>query len=207
MTLSREVRSIIQYVDSTGLPYRITDINGPGHSTGSYHYATGTAGTGLAVDFAGDTAGVNLKTSVQMVNLFRALWLVGPKLAELIHAGPGITRAIKNGREVDGAAFYGPVTWPDHRDHVHVAVPKGMFLMPLSHPIGTIHEGGNLPMGDDPNRVNLNAPIVGMAATPSGKGYWLCAADGGVFAFGDAAYIPVNVEYVLPDGRSWLPAK
>ena len=34
----------------------------------------------------------------------------------------------------------------------------------------------------------LNQPIVGMAATPTGKGYWLCAADGGIFAFGDAAF-------------------
>ena len=29
-------------------------------------------------------------------------------------------------------------------------------------------------------------PIVGMAATPSGKGYWLVTAAGGVFCFGDA---------------------
>ncbi len=34
----------------------------------------------------------------------------------------------------------------------------------------------------------LNAPVVGMAATPSGQGYWLAAADGGIFAFGDAAF-------------------
>ena len=27
-----------------------------------------------------------------------------------------------------------------------------------------------------------------MAATASGKGYWLVAADGGLFAFGDAQY-------------------
>ncbi len=32
------------------------------------------------------------------------------------------------------------------------------------------------------------SPIVGMAATPLGDGYWLVAADGGVFPFGDAAY-------------------
>jgi hypothetical protein len=31
-------------------------------------------------------------------------------------------------------------------------------------------------------------PVVGLAATPSGRGYWLAAADGGVFAFGDAAF-------------------
>jgi hypothetical protein len=29
---------------------------------------------------------------------------------------------------------------------------------------------------------------VGVAATATGKGYWLAAADGGVFAFGDAVY-------------------
>ena len=28
-----------------------------------------------------------------------------------------------------------------------------------------------------------------MAATPTGKGYWFVAADGGIFAFGDAHYM------------------
>ena len=37
--------------------------------------------------------------------------------------------------------------------------------------------------------IRLNQPIVGMAATPSGGGYWLSAADGGVFAFGDAGFL------------------
>jgi hypothetical protein len=27
-----------------------------------------------------------------------------------------------------------------------------------------------------------------MAATPSGKGYWLVASDGGIFTFGDAGF-------------------
>jgi len=27
-----------------------------------------------------------------------------------------------------------------------------------------------------------------MAATPDGMGYWLAAADGGVFSYGDAAF-------------------
>jgi hypothetical protein len=35
---------------------------------------------------------------------------------------------------------------------------------------------------------HLNAPIVGIATTPNGKGYWLVASDGGVFAFGDARF-------------------
>jgi uncharacterized protein YkwD/ribosomal protein L24E len=34
----------------------------------------------------------------------------------------------------------------------------------------------------------LNAPVVGMAATPSGKGAWRVASDGGVFTSGDAKF-------------------
>ncbi|HVM04125.1 MAG TPA: PQQ-dependent sugar dehydrogenase [Acidimicrobiales bacterium] len=36
--------------------------------------------------------------------------------------------------------------------------------------------------------LRLASPVVAMAATPSGNGYWLVAADGGVFAFGDAVF-------------------
>jgi hypothetical protein len=34
----------------------------------------------------------------------------------------------------------------------------------------------------------LGAPIVCIAATPDGGGYWLVGSDGGVFGFGDARY-------------------
>ncbi len=37
--------------------------------------------------------------------------------------------------------------------------------------------------------LTLNQPIVGMAPTPTGDGYWLVAADGGIFAFGDAEFL------------------
>src|SRR3546814_19359875 len=36
--------------------------------------------------------------------------------------------------------------------------------------------------------MKLNQPIVGMAPTPTGSGYWLVAADGGIFTFGDARF-------------------
>jgi hypothetical protein len=35
---------------------------------------------------------------------------------------------------------------------------------------------------------HLNQPIVAMASTADGHGYWLVASDGGVFSFGDAAF-------------------
>ncbi len=34
----------------------------------------------------------------------------------------------------------------------------------------------------------LKAPVVDVAATPSGNGYWMVGADGGIFSFGDAPY-------------------
>lgn len=43
----------------------------------------------------------------------------------------------------------------------------------------------------------LQAPIVGIAATTSGGGYWLVASDGGMFGFGDAGYFG-SVPQVLP---------
>ena len=63
----------------------------------------------------------------------------------------------------------------------------------------------------------LNRPVVGMAPTPDGEGYWLVAADGGVFSYGDAAFygsegaVPLNESIVgiaaTPDGGGyWLVA-
>jgi hypothetical protein len=63
----------------------------------------------------------------------------------------------------------------------------------------------------------LNRPIVGMASTPNGGGYWLVAADGGVFSFGNARFygsmgaIALNKPAVgmasTPDGVGyWLVA-
>jgi len=63
----------------------------------------------------------------------------------------------------------------------------------------------------------LNAPVVGMASTPDAKGYWLVAADGGVFSFGDAGAYgsmggqrlnqPVVGMAATPDGKGyWIVA-
>ena len=60
-------------------------------------------------------------------------------------------------------------------------------------------------------------PLVGMAATPDGKGYWLVASDGGIFTFGDAAFYgstgavilnkPIVGMAATPDGKGyWLVA-
>jgi len=36
--------------------------------------------------------------------------------------------------------------------------------------------------------IPLNKPVVGMAATSTGGGYWEVASDGGIFSFGSAKF-------------------
>jgi len=65
--------------------------------------------------------------------------------------------------------------------------------------------------------MTLNRPVVGMAAVPGGRGYWLVASDGGIFAFGSAAFFgstggmtlnkPIVGMAATPDGMGyWLVA-
>ena len=65
--------------------------------------------------------------------------------------------------------------------------------------------------------IHLSEPVMGMAATPTGHGYWLVASDGGVFSFGDATFYgstgsihlnqPIVGMAVTPTGRGyWLVA-
>lgn len=135
---SREVQAIIDFAEATRLPHRVTSTyrkNPPGRR--SYHGATGTGGDGLAVDFAGVTPGITPTTAKQMVDLWRRFRDVAPQLAELIHAGPGITEGVLGGRLVDGLRVFGRDTWADHRDHIHIAVPRGVFLTPPPPPAGS----------------------------------------------------------------------
>ena len=69
-----------------------------------------------------------------------------------------------------------------------------------------------------PAALRLDAPVVGMAATPDGGGYWLVASDGGIFSYGDARFYgsagalrlnaPVVGMAATPDGGGyWLVAR
>jgi hypothetical protein len=65
--------------------------------------------------------------------------------------------------------------------------------------------------------VHLNGAVLDSVATPSGRGYWMVASDGGIFSFGDATFYgsmggkPLNQPIVSmapdPDGAGyWLVA-
>ena len=85
------------------------------------------------------------------------------------------------------------------------------------------NDGGVFPFGDamfhgSGGEAHPDRSIVGIAGSPSGKGYWLTARDGGVFAFGDAPFhgstgaTPLNEPIVgiaaTPTGNGyWLTAR
>jgi hypothetical protein len=54
-------------------------------------------------------------------------------------------------------------------------------------------DGGIFSYGDaqfygSTGAIALSKPVVGMATTSGGGGYWLVASDGGIFAYGDAGF-------------------
>jgi CHAP domain len=55
-------------------------------------------------------------------------------------------------------------------------------------PSQNVHAFGGAGFFGATNDRLLNRPLVGLASTPTGRGYWLVGRDGGVFAFGDAHY-------------------
>jgi hypothetical protein len=56
--------------------------------------------------------------------------------------------------------------------------------------LGTVTGFAGAPTFGSPalSGITLSKPIVAMAATPDGQGYWLVGSDGGVFAYGDANF-------------------
>jgi hypothetical protein len=56
--------------------------------------------------------------------------------------------------------------------------------------LGAVSGHGGAPTFGSPalSGITLTKPIVAMAATPDGQGYWLVGSDGGVFAYGDATF-------------------
>ena len=197
MSESVEVTLLRQYLRDSGVPHTVTASVGryvsdsdpcSPHTPRSLHCAEGTGGRGRAIDVAGRTP---TRDSPALLAVYRILLPLGPRCVELIYSGPG-GGFWNNGRQV-GAGHYGPSVVAGHHNHVHIAVPLGTFVR---YPKESA-------MGEEVT-IRSNAPIVGIAATPSGAGYWLVAADGGVFAFGDANYLG-RAEYGLPADRGWLP--
>lgn len=85
-------------------------------------------------------------------------------------------------------------------------------------PWGQVYTDGTYaPHYGDMNGKALNRPVVGMAITSNGEGYWLVASDGGMFTFGNARFLgstgamrlnqPIVAMAATPTGNGyWLAA-
>ena len=60
------------------------------------------------------------------------------------------------------------------------------FTYDLVTALGAVYNFGGAGFYGDERAEHLAAPIVAMAVTPDGRGYWLAGTDGSVFSFGDA---------------------
>ena len=76
----------------------------------------------------------------------------------------------------------------DHRGYWLVAADGGVFAFGDAGFFGSIPGLNIAPAGSGGSGPRLASPVVGMVASTDGRGYLLVAADGGVFAFGDARF-------------------
>jgi hypothetical protein len=115
------------------------------------------------------------------------------------------------------AYFAGSGVGDPDRSRVVGIVPFGFHTARgylLAHAAGKVVEYGPAGASVRNPALRLNAPVVGIAVTPSEAGYYLAAADGGVFTFGDARFggslgaltlaKPIRGIDVRFDGGYWL---
>ena len=102
----------------------------------------------------------------------------------------------------------GMVPTADHAGYWEVASDGGVFAFGDAGYYGSIPSDGIAPAGTVGSTRRLNAPIVAIVPSNNGRGYFMVAADGGVFAFGDATFAgscpgigtcPGSAMSVLPD--------
>jgi hypothetical protein len=113
-------------------------------------------------------------------------WLVGSDGGIFTFGGTqfyGSTGALVLERPVVGIS---PTS--DRRGYWLVGSDGGVFTFGDAGFFGSIPGLGIYPAGAVGANRRLNAPIVGIVPTADGGGYFMVAADGGVFAFGDAKF-------------------
>lgn len=112
------------------------------------------------------------------------------------------------------------VSDPTGRDHIVAGSVATQYAFAQSYDLDDFTP--SVPLWDTTaptgvTKVALNKPVVGIVPTCTGKGYYLVAADGGVFTFGDAVFYgsmggktlnaPVVGLALTPTGKGyWLAA-
>jgi hypothetical protein len=146
---------------------------------------SGTDSTDYTISYVGATDGFTVYP-VTSSTPPHGYWLVGSDGgiftfgAAVFH---GSTGNLKLNRPVVGIT---PTS--DEGGYWLVASDGGIFSFGDTVFHGSIPGLGLLPAGSTGPGRHLNAPVVGMVPSADGKGYFLVASDGGVFAFGDAQF-------------------
>jgi len=191
--VTKETDCVIAAIGATDIEHAVTDINTPGaHNAHGNHYATdctpqlpaqpldkSNGKTGRAVDFAhvkGDGKS-DTPELLAIYNFFDQNYAQKSLLNELYYSGPGADHCVFRGKrqlwsDIPKTAFDGIA--PIHHNHVHVAVSKNVFLVPVDNP----EEDDDMPK---PNtRVD--------ACRAPGGGVWVLTYDGGVENRGGAPF-------------------
>lgn len=189
MRLSREVEALIAYVDAAGIPYRVTSTTGGRHAETSRHFAAGTDGQGLAVDFAGPQP----DDKPAMLDIYRLLLARHDQLHELIFWWPGKVGALVRRRVQVVPMTYGAAVLDAHRLHVHASVDVGTYLEapPRKEPA----------MADNPELPNITGPVelhVLMNSEGQCTGYIIFSTrTGELHTFGPGAHYYGRSEVVV----------
>ena len=89
------------------------------------------------------------------------------------------------------AGFFGSASTPQAQPADRRASPRALMarVTGWSAADGGVFNYGCAELFGSAGGLKLNKPVVGISATPDGKGYWLTSSDGGVFNYGDAKFL------------------
>jgi hypothetical protein len=188
----------------------VTELDGPGHGD------LGLQNSPLVTDDPNGTVGITLAGYIGSnlsgrVDHFEITGSVG---ADAV--GPGSWPMFHHDAQLTGDAGGTPIPGTVSPCSIPNAALEGYDLVAADGGVSTYPSPGQ-PFCGSTGAEQLNRPVVGMAMAPSIGGYWLVASDGGIFAFGDAAFYgsmggshlnqPIVGMAATPDGGGyWLVA-
>ncbi len=170
----------------------------------------GAAFPGAVVDMH-DGGSDRSETVAALPQIIAQLRAMGYRFVSICGAGPTQSPQVSATYAFGNAPVPGPPVTSNLPLVGAAAAPGGGYWEVAAD--GGIFSFGGAAFHGSMGGIALNAPIVGMAATPDGGGYWEVAADGGIFSFGDAAFhgsmggIALNAPIVgmaaTPDGGGY----
>jgi PKD repeat protein len=157
----------------------------PPAGTTSFSYSV-TATNGVAPGATAGPFSVSVNTATGSQGTAHGYWLVGADGGIFSFGSAGFYGS--TGNIVLQRAVVGITPTADRRGYWLVGSDGGIFAFGDAGYYGSLPGLGFAPAGTRGGQPALAAPIVGMVPSADDGGYFMVAADGGVFAFGDARF-------------------